>query len=743
MGGQAPGDPPSASSAARPVPAPLALGLLLAIIAISYFPATLAGFVWDDRVITQAEPVQALSGLWSIWFQPRALKQYEGHYWPLLYTTFWLEHKLWGLNPLGYHLVNLLLHAAVTCLLWHLLRRLAVPGAWLAAALFAAHPVHVEPVVWVIGRKDLLAGLFYLAAGLAYMGFIEAPRMRRYFGALALFGLGLLCKSMILTLPVALLIWHAWKHGRVTAADARRVLPFLAVGLAVTVLDWRSYKDLEDVSFDYTLAQRALIAAQSLWFYAGKLLWPAPLSVVYPHWPTGGPRAWAALLAAAALLLALWHQRRRIGRGPLAAVLFFAVALSPTLGLFDYGYMRFSFAADRYQYLASAGLLTLLAAAAHRAMGALPAVIGRSRPVAVALVLLPLGVLTWQQAGIYRDEGAFFGHITALNPQARSAYYNLGGWLREQGREEQALAAYNRALAHLDSSDRSAAASLYVNLGVMHENRGQYRQAGDFYRRALQAKPRARDALYNLARLLTGDREYRESLELYRRLIALDPDNANAHAGMAETLAWLRRPEEALRSLERAQALDPERQQQGTARRQLDKMLEQIDARQTLRRADANYRRALEHHRQGRPEQALAALRQGLEQSPDSVEIHTFIGLINEQAGRLQQAAADYRRALQIDPRSVQALNHLGALHLRQQRYREALEHFRALAEIRPDFAKVYSGMGVALYNLQRAQEALQSFDKALALDPALEEARANREHVLRALRGGGQSPAP
>lgn len=741
MGGKALRDPSAPPAARRPPPVPALLALCL-LIAVSYFPATLAGFVWDDRVLSQAKPVQALSGLWHIWFEPRALKDYEGHYWPVLYTTFWLEHKLWGFNPLGYHLVNLLLHAAVTCLLWHLLRRLAVPGAWLAAALFAVHPVHVEPVVWVIGRKDLLAGAFYLATVLAYIRFIEAPRVRRYLGALALFALGLLSKSMILTLPVALLIWHAWKQGRVTAADVARVLPFLAVGLAVTLLDWRTYKDLENASFDYTLIERALIAAQSLWFYAGKLLWPAHLAVVYPHWPhsTASPLAWVALLAAGALLPALWYGRRRLGRGPLAAVLFFAVTLSPTLGFFDYGYMRFSFVADRYQYLAGAGLIALLVAAAHRIAGAWPAVVGR---VAVALVLLPLGVLTWQQAGIYRDEGAFFGHITSLNPKARSAYYNLGGWLREQGREEQALAAYNRALAHLDPSDPSAAAHLYVNLGVTHENRGQYREAGDFYRRALQAKPRARDALYNLARLLNGDREYRESLELYRRLLAIDPDNANAHAGMADTLAWLGRPRQALRSLERAQVLDPARRRHGTARRQLDKMLEQIEMRRAHRQADANYRKALEHHRQGRLEEALAALRQSREQSPDSVEIHTFIGLINEQAGRLEEAAADYRRALQIDPRSVQALNRLGALRLRQQRYLEALQHFRALAGIQPDFAKVYSGMGVALYNLKRPQEALQSFDKALSLDPALQEARTNREHVLQALKGGGDSATP
>ena len=140
----------------------LALGLL---VVASYLPALEAGFVWDDTIFADEPVVHAWSGLWNIWFSPADIKK-EGHYWPVVYTSFWLEHKLWGMNPLGYHAVNLLLHIANVLLIWRILGRLAVPGAWVIAAVFAVHPLHVESVAWVIERKDLLSALFYLTAAL-------------------------------------------------------------------------------------------------------------------------------------------------------------------------------------------------------------------------------------------------------------------------------------------------------------------------------------------------------------------------------------------------------------------------------------------------------------------------------------------------------------------------------------------------------------------------------------------------
>ncbi len=292
-----PGDPPPGvfpslhKRAFHHTLAALALGLL---VAVSFFPATEAGFVWDDVAFTEARPIRELAGIWQIWFEPRTLITNEAHYWPVLYTTFWLEHTLWGLEPAGYHIVNLLLHLMVTLLVWRLMLRLAVPGAWVVAAVFAVHPLHVESAVWVIGRKDLLASLFYLACVLTYFRFVEDGRRGRYVGALVLFVLGLLSKAIAVTLPVSLLIWHWWKRGHVTRTDVARVAPFLLVGLCIVIADWSYYKGRDSTSFDYSLIERVLIAAHALWFYVGKLVWPTGLAVIYPRWDitVSDPLAW-------------------------------------------------------------------------------------------------------------------------------------------------------------------------------------------------------------------------------------------------------------------------------------------------------------------------------------------------------------------------------------------------------------------------------------------------------------------
>ena len=291
-----------------------------------------AGFVWDDRVFARALAVRDWDGLWRIWFSPSEIED-EGHYWPLVYTSFWLEHKLWGFAPAGYHAVNVVLHAANTLLVRRLAERLAVPGAWLVAAVFAVHPLHVESVAWIIERKDLLSGLCYLAAFLAWLRFTDEPQAgrggRHYVLALALFAAGMLCKSIVVTLPAAFVIVSWWKRGRVTGSDLSRAAPFFVVGAAIAAADLSFYDVREPLSLGYTAAERLLIAAHALWFYAGKLLWPGGLAVIYPHWETGAgdPVAWGYVAAGVAVAAVLWFLRGRVGRGPLAGVLFFAVTL--------------------------------------------------------------------------------------------------------------------------------------------------------------------------------------------------------------------------------------------------------------------------------------------------------------------------------------------------------------------------------------------------------------------------------
>ena len=294
-----------------------AIAAMALLVAASYFPALQGGFVWDD-VIFSEEPVIHLavrpaqqSGCLPPTSRTRAI---TGRWCtpPSGWST-----KLWGLNPVGYHAVNILLHLVNCLLLWRLLDRLAIPGAIVIAAVFAVHPMHVESVAWIIERKDVLSALFYLTAVLVWIRFDESPGPGRYALALALFAAGLLAKSVVVTLPVALLIWHWWQRGRITAVDLLRLAPFVMVGLAITLADLTFYTSREPLELGYSLVERGLIAARALWFYAGKLVWPADLAVIYPLWKidTGDLFAWVYLAGAVAVAALLWFGRRRFGTG--------------------------------------------------------------------------------------------------------------------------------------------------------------------------------------------------------------------------------------------------------------------------------------------------------------------------------------------------------------------------------------------------------------------------------------------
>ena len=508
----------------------LALGLL---VVVSYLPAMLwGGFVWDDNLYIKVNPVREVSGLWQIWFSPSELER-EEHYWPLVYTTFWLEHKLWGYVPAGYHIVNVLLHLANTLLLWHLLRRLAVPGTWMVAAVFAVHPLHVESVAWVFERKDVLSGLFYLAAALAWMRFVEQPRRGRYTGALVLYTVGLLSKSIVVTLPAALLIWHWWKQGRVTSTDLLRLVPFCVVGLVITVGDLSFSRSVAPVSFDYSLTERTLIAAHVLWFYAGKLLWPSGLAVIYPRWDirVADPLAWGYLIAAVALAVALWHFRSRLGRGPLAGALFFAVTLSPVLGFVDYTYMKYAFVADRYQYLAGIGVIVVVIGSAAYGVRPLSALWRKVIWAGAVAALVVLGMLTWRQASIWRDNETLNRHVIALNPQALSAHLNLSAALYKQGRYEEALEPARIAVAQ----DPDYALT-HVNLGATLYALGHLEKAEPHLRRATVLDPQSSDNHFNLGITLAMLGHYDEALQCFNQALALDPTLEDARANREAVL---------------------------------------------------------------------------------------------------------------------------------------------------------------------------------------------------------------
>lgn len=536
--------------------------LLFLLACVLYAPTLLNGFIWDDNdYVTQNVVLLNLHGLWRIWTEIGVTPQY----YPLVHTSYWLEYRLWGLHPMGYHLTNVLLHAANACLLWVLLRRLGVGCAWFAAALFALHPVHVETVAWVTERKNVLSLFFYLLAALSYLRFIrvqEAPSRPgackwSYVLALLFYLFALLSKTVTCSFPVAVLLVLWWKRGRIGRRDVRSLIPFFVVGLAMGCLTaWmeRVRVGAHGEEFDLSWLERVLIAGRALWFYLGKLLWPTHLVFIYPRWSINPQLAWQYAFPVAALLVlaALWSMQKRLGRGVVAAALFFAVTLFPALGFFNLYPMRYSFVADHYQYQASIGILALIGAAVAWAAN------GRGKPVRLGLfslcacVLLLLGGLCRSQIPAYKDLEALWMDTLEKNPNAVIAHNNLAIVLFEQGDVAGAIHHFETALRIEPGNDE-----LWYHYGAILARVGRYDLALQRLQGALSVRPE--NALVHLEMgnvlLRTGDQA--QALVHLREVVRLQPDQAAAHCQLARTLVKLGKQAEAVEHFERALQLEP------------------------------------------------------------------------------------------------------------------------------------------------------------------------------------------
>jgi len=569
-------------------------GLIALLVCLAYLPALRDGFIWDDDAFVTANPtLRDLSGLRRIWFEVGAVPQY----YPMVYSAFWMEYHLWGLNPVGYHLINVLLHAAAAVLLWRVLERLQIRGAWLAAAIFALHPIEVESVSWVTECKNVLSAVFYFTAALAWLRFIaleesavwNRQRWCWYLMALALFVAALLSKTVTCSLPAALLLVCWWKQGRVRWSDMVPLLPFFALGAGLGLLTaWmeRHYVGAQGADWSLTFADRCLIAGRVLWFYAGKLMWPAHLTFIYPHWEIDTAVWWQWLFPVSAIgvMLGLWVARHWIGRGPLVAVLFFAGTLGPALGFVNVYPMRFSYVADHFQYLAGIGLITLCAVGLARIPRVFP-----------AMLLVGLGVLTWQQTGIYRNLEILWRDTLAKNPDCWLAHNNLGIYLYHEGHLADAMKHYHKAI-QIEPNWCDA----YYNLGAALADQGRLDEAIENYRRAIQLNPDYSTALNNLGNALAAKGQWDEAIVSYRRAVQIDPK-----------FSW------ALNNLGVALAA------------------------------------------RGRFDEAIQSYRQSIQINPGRAGTYLNLGLTLGQMGRTREAIAQYRKALELDPDLPTALNNL------------------------------------------------------------------------------------
>ncbi|HVW20424.1 MAG TPA: tetratricopeptide repeat protein [Opitutaceae bacterium] len=531
--------------------------LILPAALLAYLPALRGGFIWDDDGHVTRPDLRSLGGLRRIWAEPGATQQY----YPVLHSAFWLEHRLWGDAPLGYHLLNVLLHAAAAALFVRVLRQLAAPGALLAGFLFALHPVCVESVAWISEQKNTLSAVFYLLAALAYLRFDRTRRPGAYAAALGLFLLAVLSKTVTATLPAALLVVFWWKRGRLSwRRDALPLLPWFALaalGGGVTAWVERRYIGAQGADFSLSLAQRVLVAGRVVWFYLGKLLWPSRLAFIYPRWNVSPAAAWQWLfpLSLLALLAWLWTLRRR-NRAPLAAALLFVGTLFPALGFINVYPFVFSFVADHFQYLASLGLIALAAAgiSAWRDAG--------GRATASAALACALGALSFRQARMYGDQERLYRATIARNPECWMAYNNLGNTLVAAGRAAEAVPEYEEALrlrpgyaeADFDlgfallatgrpleairpleaaARLRPGEAGAQFALGNALSQAGDLPQAEDHFRRALELRPSYPEAEFNLGLAVIRQGRPAEARACWEAALRMDPNFAPAREALA------------------------------------------------------------------------------------------------------------------------------------------------------------------------------------------------------------------
>ncbi len=632
--------------------------LILLLVFLAYFPALRGGFVWDDDAYVTENPLlTAPDGLGRIWFSMDSPSQY----FPLTYTSFRLERSLWGLNPFGYHLVNILLHAVNALLVWCLLRRLSVPGAWFAAALFALHPVQAESVAWITERKNVLSLFFILLAMLAWIRFVAdrpRPAWSWYGLTLVFYVLALCAKTTACTLPAALLLVMWLKQRPISRSRWLQMIPFVAfgVGMGLLTMWWERYhQGTQGEAYGLGWLERLLLASRAVWFYAGKLVWPANLTFSYPRWTIdpADPLAYAWLLAGGGVCAAIYLARRVVGRSVEVAVAFYVVTLSPVLGFIMLATFQYSFVADHYQYVASIGLLTLAAAGITTAFRRFWRGAPYLEPVFCGLMLAVLGGLTWRQTTVYRNSETLWRDVLAKNPGSWIAHDNLGAELLAAGRVENAMEQFRESVRlHPDG------VVAHNDLSAALRQSGRLDEAEAESEKALEIGPKLLAPHINRVEILRQQGRLNEAVEEYKVILQMVPASEPGRTGLADTLCLL-----------------------------------------------------------GRLDEAIPCYREVVRANPENTNVRIKLGLALIQGGDFGAAEPEFASVLQADPRNAKAIDGLGYVLAMQGRLDEAKSRFLEAMQLDPQGAYPHLHYAMSLSAQRQAAEAVVEYRKALVLD--------------------------
>jgi tetratricopeptide (TPR) repeat protein len=610
---------------------------ILAIALLAYIPAMQGGFLWDDYTFLKDNwLIKASDGLQRLWFTTQA-----EDYFPLTSSMLWLEWRIWGDHAAGYHVMNVLLHAAAAVLVWRVLRRLAVPGAWLAGVLFAVHPVAAASAAWITERKNTLPMALYLLSLLAYLRYDERGARRAYCLSILWFLLALLAKTSVVMLPVVLLMCAWWRRGKIARRDVLRSLPFFGLALALGLATvWFQQHNVirHQIVRPEGWASRVAATGWILGFYLFKALVPVGLCAAYPRWDVSAasPVAYLPLALIAIGFAVLWARRKSWGRGPLFAMGYFVITLLPVLGIVNMSFTKFSFVADHFQYAALIGVIAFAAGVLARAASAagLP---GRAGTFAAAGCVVVLAVLTWDRARLYADEQQLWRDNIAKQEGSWLAWNNLGDVCFRAEKQDEALDCFKRSIA------------LNPHYAVAWHNLGRVN--------ALSGKPD-------------------EAILDYSKAIDLMPDFSSAYNGRGNVLFHAGKYDLALKDYEKAIALTPH----------------YADAYNNL----GNLRVG-----QGRFADAIRDFDEAVRLNPDFAAAFNNRAKAYVQIGQFEPALRDCERAISLEPANAEFFNSRGVVYQHLNEYELAVRAFDGAIALKPDFANAYANRAIAHYQLK------------------------------------------
>ena len=628
----------------------------------------------------------------------------HGHWHPLTWLSHMTDCQLFGMNPGRHHLVSVLLHVINTILLFQVLSGMT-KETWrsaFVAALFALHPLHVEPVCWVSDRKDVLSTLFWMLAAGAYFMYTKKPGLSRYLLVLGAFLLGLLAKPVVVTLPFVLLLLDYWPLKRFATPPSKgeeenenledrddgpkagslfhlfweKALFFIVAGIfvfiAVSVMKSGKLPNLgaqamvpAEIHFDKALFHYAV--------YMGKLFWPVDLAIPYlePSAVTNRQLWGSALILMAVTILVFWKGRRH----PYLPTgwLWYILTLLPASGLVKGGPYVI---ADRYTYVPLIGLFIMIA-------WGVPDLLEKWRHrrlalgLAALLVIIGLLICTWIQIGHWKDSVTLFTHTIKVTKNNYVGHNNLGFALMKQDR-------FPEAKEHLLEALRLKPeyAKAHNNLGVTSTKLGEIDEALSHFSEAVRIMPDLLDAHNNLGVILKKQGRLEEAARHFSEVLRIKPDSARAHNSMGILMA-----------------------------------------------------------RRGQTDEAAEHFSEAVKSDPDYAEAHNNLGVVLKRQGKLEEATAYFSKAVRIEPGYAEAHNNLGVMLQKKGRPKEAMSHFSEAIRLDPNYAEAHNNLGVLLERQGRLEEAKGHFSEALRIRPGYEKARENLDLVLKVLSKSVETP--